>query len=182
MCLGQKVDVPLCAEGILQAKRLAGIFERVDFEQVFSSPLLRAKQTAEYIAAQKHSLHTLDALMELDGGVWDGMMFDEIHKRYPQYFVPGAAVPPPPGGESDEQGLARAYAALKSIEKRMANSAVVVSHSGLNRVLLSALMGRSLSLKKRIHQEYACISVLRCEQGIWRVKEAGITLEEWTGR
>lgn len=182
ICLGQKVDAPLSEEGILQAQRLARRLASRGIEAVYASPMLRARQTAAYITGENLPMHVLDTLTELDGGEWDGLTFDVIHARYPSYFIPGAPVPPPPGGESDEQGLDRAMAALDMISSQIQTCAAVVSHSGLNRVLLASLMGRPLSVKKGVPQEYACVSILREKYGVWRVEEAGITLKEWENR
>jgi broad specificity phosphatase PhoE len=48
-------DVPLSDEGLIQAKKLAERMKRVNLFAVYSSPLLRARQTAEAIASP-HSL------------------------------------------------------------------------------------------------------------------------------
>lgn len=182
MCLGRRVDAKLSEEGHAQAERLAEIFAAMKLEAVYSSPLMRAKQTAAHIAALGRPIHILDDLIELDGGEWDGKPFDVLHAQYPDYFVPGATVPPPPGGESDEMGLVRAQAALERIEREVEECAAVVSHSGLSRVLLAALEGIPLNRKKQIHLPYAGISILQLDHGVWRVKEAGIEPETWSSR
>jgi len=77
----------------------------------------------------------------LDGGVWDGMYFDEIRLQYPQYFIQDGIPRIPPGGESDEHGLMRAKEALAWLDEHVKESAVVIAHSGINRLLLSSMMG-----------------------------------------
>lgn len=170
MCLGQKNDLPLSAAGREQARRLGQFFAAIPLEAVYTSPLLRARQTAAPIAG-KRPLHVLDELIELYGGEWDGLSFEEIHARYPQYFVHGAGFSCPPGGESDAQGLARARAALAYVDARTTACAAIVAHSGINRLLLCDLLGRPLSEKRQIPHGYAAVSLLKKVGGSWRVQK-----------
>lgn len=170
MCLGQKNDLPLSAAGREQARRLGQFFAAIPLEAVYTSPLLRARQTAAPIAG-KRPLHVLDELIELCGGEWDGLSFEEIHARYPQYFVHGAGFSCPPGGESDAQGLARARAALAYVDARTTACAAIVAHSGINRLLLCDLLGRPLSEKRQIPHGYAAVSLLKKVGGSWRVQK-----------
>lgn len=182
MCLGRKVDLPLSACGAEQADRLGQFFRNTEIEAVYTSPLLRARQTAAPIAGQERPLHVLENLAELSGGEWDGLSFAEIRERYPQHFVRGAGFSCPPGGETDEEGLARARSALEYVLRRTQSSAAMVAHAGINRILLCALLGRPLSEKKRIAQDYAAVSVLKYAQGIWRVGEIDVRPEARTNR
>ena len=177
MCLGRKNDLPLSARGFAQAALLSEYFSKIPLEAVYSSPLLRARQTAAAIAGDLRPLCVLDELIELDGGEWDGLTFDELHARYPQYFVPGARFSCPPGGETDEEGLSRTYAALNLVAARTQRCAALVAHSGVNRILLCDLLGRPLREKKQIPQDYAAINLLEYEGGVWRAETVGFSLE-----
>lgn len=181
MCLGQKNDLPLSRFGLEQAAVLGQIFRKMPIEAVYTSPLLRARQTAAHIAGKDRPLHVLDDLIELCGGEWDGLTFAEIHERYPQYFVRGSGFSNPPGGETDEQGLARALSALAYIERQTESCAALVAHSGVNRLLLCSLLGRPLSEKKQVPQGYAAINVLTYSDGVWQAGDVGISPEEWLG-
>lgn len=171
MCLGQKNDLPLSQLGFEQAAHLGKVFRNENIEAVYSSPLLRTRQTASCIANDCRPLIILDQLIELYGGDWDGRPFSEIHAEYPEYFIPGSGFSCPPGGESDEAGLARICAALNEVERRTEKSAVIVAHSGVNRLLLCHLLGKPLSEKKQISQRYASVSTLQYTNGVWHVKE-----------
>ena len=175
MCLGQKNDLPLSADGRAQAQRLGQFFAALPLEAVYTSPLLRARQTAEAIAGGR-PLHVLHDLIELYGGEWDGLPFEEIRARYPQYFVRGAGFSCPPGGESDAQGLARARAALAWADAHTERCAAIVAHSGINRLLLCDLLGRPLSEKRQIPHDYAAVSLLEGSGEHWRVKDVCISL------
>ena len=68
MCLGRTNDLPLSEFGRAQARQLAAFFRDLPLEAVYTSPLLRARQTAALIAADVRPLYVLDSLIELDGG------------------------------------------------------------------------------------------------------------------
>ena len=176
MCMGQKLDLPLSEYGEEQARRLGARFQSLRIEAVFTSPLRRARQTAEHIAGGR-PLYLLNDLRELDGGEWDGRPFSEIHAQYPEYFIPDSLFSCPPGGETDEQGLARAQAALAYVSRHTAGDSVMVAHSGINRLLLCALLGKPLREKKTIPQDYAAVSVLACTDGTWTVREVDLPCE-----
>ena len=176
MCLGQKNDLPLSADGRGQAQRLGAFFASLPLEAVYTSPLLRARQTAAPIAGGR-PLVVLHDLIELYGGKWDGLPFEEIRARYPQYFVCGAGFPCPPGGESDAQGLARARAALAYADAHTKACAAIVAHSGINRLLLCDLLGRPLSEKRQIPHDYAAVSLLEGSKEGWQVKNISVQLD-----
>lgn len=177
MYLGQRCDLPLSPRGHAQAAQLAQHFQSVPLDTVYTSPLLRARQTAEPIAAGGRALHVVSDLCELSAGEWDGLSFAEVRARYPQYFAPGMVFSCPPGGESDEQGLERARRVLAQIERETPHSALIVAHAALIRLLLCALLGRPLSEKKQLRQKHAAISVLTYADGCWRVESTGVTLD-----
>ena len=171
MCLGRRHDLPLSSLGLQQAAALAERFASVPLEAVYTSPLKRARQTAQAVAGSSRSIHVLDDLIELDGGEWDGLTFDQLHERYPESFGPNAKGGCPPGGESDEAGLARMKAALNAVAENTQSCAAIVAHSGVNRLLLCELAGLPLSEKKQMGQDYAAVSVLVFKSGAWTVAE-----------
>jgi len=173
ICLGQKHDLPLSARGMDEAAALARRFAPVPLEAVYTSPLLRARQTAQAVAGESRSIHVLQDLIELDGGQWDGLTYDQLHARFPHAFGPGAKGGCPPGGESDEAGLARMKTALDYVAENTQNCAAIVAHSGVNRLLLCDLAGLPLSEKKKMGQDYAAVSILAYHDGRWLIRELG---------
>jgi broad specificity phosphatase PhoE len=81
-------DPPLNATGRAQAGRLARELADVELAAVYSSPLRRASETAEVVAAA-HELEpiALDALREIDVGSWQGLTRAEIETRFPDQFA-----------------------------------------------------------------------------------------------
>ena len=171
MCLGRRLDLPLSAQGLEQAAALAKRFSAVPLEAIYTSPLLRARQTAQAIAGSSRPVHVLDDLIELDGGEWDGLTFDQLHERYPDAFGPGARGVCPPGGETDEDGLARMQRAFAYVAENTKSCAAIVAHSGVNRLLLCGIAGIALNEKKKMGQDYAAVSVLVRNGDTWAIAE-----------
>ena len=173
MCLGRKNDLPLSEKGFKQAKALGERFSCIPLEAVYTSPLLRARQTAQAVAGGLRPVHVLEDLIELDGGAWDGLTYEQLHEQFPQSFGPHAKGGCPPGGESDEAGLARMRAVLEYVAAHTRACAAIVAHSGVNRLLLCQLAGLPLCEKKKMGQDYAAVSVLIFTGGHWVIRELG---------
>jgi len=167
LCLGRKLDLPLSREGIEQARALSRFFSPMPLEAVYTSPLLRARETARIIAGKGARVIVLPDLIELDGGEWDGLPFEEIRTRWPRESRPAV----PPGGESDESGLVRVLSALEEIDRRTHRCAAVVAHGAINQVLMCALAGRPLAEKKQFAQEHAGMHALEKRGGVWQVRD-----------
>lgn len=79
-------DSPLTQNGILQAQKLAQELRHINFDQVFTSDLLRAKRTAEIIALEKQlAIQTTKALREQYWGKYEGMKSSEYFQLFNQW-------------------------------------------------------------------------------------------------
>jgi broad specificity phosphatase PhoE len=137
-----QADPPLDEQGRQQARALAHHLRHERLDAVYSSPLERARETAEAVA-HEHRLAVIvdDRLKERHVGAWSGLTEAEVRERYPDSFTPTWWVNGPPGGESQADVTARALAAVEAIHRRHADGLVaVVSHGGtLNAYLRGAL-------------------------------------------
>ena len=81
-------DPPLNRTGLDQAVELSVRLMAEDLAAVYSSPLRRALETADVVAAS-HGLQpvTLDALREVDVGSWSGLTRAEIEQRFPDQYA-----------------------------------------------------------------------------------------------
>jgi 2,3-bisphosphoglycerate-dependent phosphoglycerate mutase len=80
-------DTPLNEDGRSQAAELAELLAAEQVTVLYTSPLRRARETAEIIAARLGlQLRTLEALREIDVGGWEGLTIDEVRGRYPERF------------------------------------------------------------------------------------------------
>lgn len=181
VCLGH-TDVPLSSEGKQQAQRLAEYFAQRIVTAVYSSDLLRSRQSAEAIACVAGlPLHTRSMLREIDMGQWDGLSFAEIRQRWPQeYERRGSDIWQyrPPGGESFANCAKRSQEALQAIAGETTGSVVLVAHSGFNRALLWQMGLRPLAGLLSIKQHYGGINELwLAADGSWQITTVDRILE-----
>ena len=135
-------DAPLDDIGREQAHALAARLQDEVFEAIYSSPLARARETAEILAAARRQPILFDQrLVERDLGQWTGLTGDEVNERFPDYLGHDWRREGPPGGESQAALIARVDAALGEIIAAYRESAVaVVGHGGA----LSAYIAHTL--------------------------------------
>ncbi len=138
--------VPLNDQGRRQAKLLGESLAGNDarFGAIYSSDLLRSRETAEIIAGRLGLPVRLDArLREIDLGEWQGLTGDEIRAWDADRLAVVHNDPytvPRPGGESLNQVALRALAVFEEITVRHpGETVVVVSHGGTIRTLLNRL-------------------------------------------
>jgi broad specificity phosphatase PhoE len=81
-------DPPLNDKGHAQAAELSATLAREEVVAVYSSPLRRAMETAEVIAAA-HGLEPIAvaALREVDVGSWEGLTRSEVEQRFPDQYA-----------------------------------------------------------------------------------------------
>lgn len=137
---GQTPDAPpLNATGIAQAHALAETLaqhaERVPFQALYSSDLLRARQTAEIIALRLRLPVRLDPrLREVNLGAWEGMLGDEVALRYVAELEERKRNPVhshPPQGETVFELAARVGQALDDIARAHPRGSILVVSHGL---------------------------------------------------
>ncbi len=113
-------QVPLDDTGRAQAAELAERAAGYAFCALWCSPLLRARETADMVAARIGLEPKEDArLMETDAGEWTDLTFVDVRARTPERFDAFAAADPGfafPGGESFAEQEVRVSAALADVE------------------------------------------------------------------
>ena len=135
-----RFDSPLTAAGLAQAHRHAELLRTTDIDLIFTSPLGRARVTAEIIAeAVGAPVHVHHGLAEVHHGDFTGMTGAEIACRAPErardkYHWRF------PGGESYADADERAAAALQAITQD-ARRPLIVSHEMIGRMLVRNLLG-----------------------------------------
>jgi len=135
-----RTDSPLTRLGRRQAEAVAEALSGVRFDRVVSSDLSRARDTAAAIARRQGVvLETLPELREIDMGEAAGKLFEDA-RRHPDWSPDGFLRWP--GGESLEEALARATAALDRIVASGSGRTIcIVGHGGLTRILISHFLG-----------------------------------------
>jgi broad specificity phosphatase PhoE len=140
-----RLDSPLTPHGLLQAERNAALVRHEQIDAVFTSPLGRARRTAEILAdALELPVRVVDALAEVAHGEWSGLTSAEIDSRWPgqraardkdKYAFRF------PGGESYADAELRAVRALDGIAAAGSRRPLLVSHEMIGRLLVKRLAG-----------------------------------------
>ncbi len=132
-----EVDEPLTREGIEQAKAVIPLLPKT-IKHVYSSPMLRAKQTAEIIISKlKAPISSIDELTEirmgssLAGKSWEemenGLELKEKHRSVQFNYQPY-------GGESVKEVKKRLLAFLKKVNGKYGdNEVLIITHGGIIR-------------------------------------------------
>lgn len=149
-------------QAALAAKRLASRTPS-DVRAVISSPLGRARETAESAATALGLPVTVhDGLIETDFGAWEGLTFREAAERDPELFKSwlGDTSVAPPGGESFDTVTERVLQARSEIVAGNESSTVlVVSHVTPIKVLLRSALDVGPSILYRLHLDLASLSL-----------------------
>lgn len=155
-------DLPLSEAGRQQASALA----RREFGSVaavISSPLRRARQTAELIAEQvgtEVSVH--DGFVECDFGAWEGKTLEEVQRGWPGELAAWltSSDAAPPGGESFDAVAKRVRRARDElIAKHPGTTVVIVSHVTPIKTLLRLALDAPISAMSRMYLDPASVSI-----------------------
>ena len=138
-----RTESPVCEEGFRQLDALMESGRYPAVSKVYTSPLSRCVQTAEYLYPDT-ALERVNDLMELDMGAFEDRLYDDL--KQDQDFLAwmkDASQNPPPGGEDAQAFLLRLAGAVQSIFYDMMDSGVreaaVVTHAGVIMTILSAI-------------------------------------------
>ncbi len=130
-----QTDIPLNETGIEQAKALAQSLAGAHFDAIYSSDLMRARQTAEIIAGQFNLPVIIDPrLREIRQGVWEGMTIQEVKRIYAPDFTRDAELimmPRAEGAESLAEVITRVVEAANEIHNRHNGQRVLLASHGL---------------------------------------------------
>jgi broad specificity phosphatase PhoE len=135
----------------------------VECEAVYSSPRLRALETAAAISAVLGRAPAMDEdLRELDFGELEGRTYDEIAASEPALYRAWMTTPTKvrfPGGESFADLKARSVAALERI-RRLHENAIVVTHGGVLRAGVAAWLSMPDEAIFRLDQSYCGVTIV----------------------
>ncbi len=144
-----RLDPPLDRVGERQAHALGAAFVGVSVGVVVSSPLQRARQTAQPIAESTGaSLVCDDAFVDRDYGLWAGKSRAEVEECY-------GSIDRAPDIEPSGSLVSRVVVAARSVASRF-ESVVIVGHEVVNRVLLTRLAANVTDEPDAIPQRTGC--------------------------
>jgi len=159
------VDLPLIELGQQQGEALAReIARRGDATRIVTSPLLRARQTAELIAAETGLPVEIEELFtECSFGEWDGHTFAEVREQWPEEMADWLASTSvaPPGGESFDSCQGRVRQGLRGLLDRYPGEMIVlVAHVTPIKLLVTDAVGAPVDSIYRMELPPCSISKL----------------------
>jgi probable phosphoglycerate mutase len=163
-------DSDLSDAGREQVLRLADRVSALNATAIYSSPLGRARSTAQAIAdVTGLEIVTLDDLREMNYGRWEGRSFLDVRREdedfYQQWIADEAC--PCPGGESNADvraRLARAFAAIESPRP------IVVTHGTALRIAVTVLLELPVMHARYFAQDNAAVNLFVSRAGRWVMK------------
>jgi len=139
-----QADFPLTEKGEAQVRALVDrwLKEKIHFDLIISSPLSRARGTAQIIAETLHIPLDFSPLwMERDNGVLAGLRPEEAIVTYPRPPFIHPYLPIGQTGESQWELYLRAGKAVQDVLHRPAGNYLIVSHGGILNMVLYAILG-----------------------------------------
>jgi len=147
-------DIPLNKNGIEQIQRAAHYLKKSRWDEIISSPLARAKMSAEIIRAEigLQIIHEENDFMERDLGRISGMTKEEAERNFPDGNYEGL--------EPQEELQDRTINALtKWIRTFNEKNIIIMTHGAAINSLLTNLSGNKIEMGKAIPNN-ACITLL----------------------
>jgi broad specificity phosphatase PhoE len=175
-------DVPLSDVGLEQARAAAAALAATEIDRVYSSPLQRARVTAETIAAhQPHRPAVIadDRLTEIDAGPFEGMTVDQLRSGpmaddYARWHT-NADPAFPEGSETFDAALARAGAFLDE-HAGETGTTLVVSHGSLIRLIVSSyFLGGPPPLHRHLWLDNCRLAVVEWRGGLPKITGFDVT-------
>ena len=160
------IDEDLSEEGVWQVEQLSCRLESRSIIAAYSSPLRRARRTAEIIAAP-HSIPVsiVDGLGEIRIGAWEGKFGREIEAEFPDIWRLWKTDPSNvqmPGGESLPEVQLRAIDTLERITQSYQSESTLLlcCHNFVNLTILCYALEVPLDRFREIRQDTAALNIL----------------------
>ncbi len=156
-----RTDIALNEQGERQARGLAARFTALRFERIISSPLQRARRTAQ-LATLGSSVEFDDDLMEWDYGSYEGRRSADIEVERPGWrlFRDGC-----PGGETLDAVAARADRIVHRVRAEDGN-VLVFAHREILRILAVRWIGLAPVEGRRLLLATASVSIVGYDHDI----------------
>jgi broad specificity phosphatase PhoE len=158
-------ETPLTDVGRQQVQRVARRLSREHIDALYCSPQGRVRETAAPIAsALGLQIQTREPLHEMDFGEWEGRVQADVAVEFPREMAAwerGSWAAKPPGGETQQDVIARVVPCIvELVTAHAGQTIVVVSHRTTLRLLIGHLLNLSLLSSRAFHVDPASISKL----------------------
>jgi probable phosphoglycerate mutase len=124
------LDIPLNEQGTREVQRIIQEIQKLEISTVYCGPCECVCQTAEAISeALGSKLKKLDTLRNIDHGLWQGMLIEDVKRKQPKVYRQWQEQPEiicPPEGEMLSEARERVQAALAKIIKKHKQGAIAL--------------------------------------------------------
>lgn len=170
-----RTDIGLTEKGLAQASKIFTVLKHEHIDAVYSSPLQRARWTAE-IASGNQIVEADDRLIEADFGLWEGKTKEEFNAEDPALWKQWMADPGTARaggtGETGAEIVNRVADFFNEIYKKHNGELVmVVAHNGINRLYLAFKMGMPLANYRRFDMENSAITYFEMDDASFVLKK-----------
>lgn len=175
----------LAEEGRTAAQAVGVSLQGIPFNAIYSSPLKRAKETAELIVANldnsaitPSTIRFTDQLKEINLALWEGMPFDDVKQNFPDEYVLWRDRPhelkmdiPTATGTVEFFPVPALHQQAQqfwqdTLPHHSGETILVVAHSGINRALINTAVGLTPEHYHSFYQSNCGISVLNFSGGL----------------
>jgi alpha-ribazole phosphatase len=166
VCFNGHFDVGLSDRGKEQFQKIAESLKSFQLSGLYSSDLRRTRECAQIIGTP-HDLSPTPypEIRELCFGDWEGLSIDEVNNRFPgqlQQRMQNIATFQVEGGESFPQLRDRVLPRFQAIvSNHSQDNVAIVSHGGVNRVILGHILGIPMANIFRMQQHYAAVNIIQ---------------------
>ncbi len=169
-CYGS-LDIGLSETGRAQMAQVAEYLKTEPVAAIYTSSRSRALESARILCAVAAcSIEVVEDLREIAFGEFEGLPYDEIAARYPDIYRQWMETPTEvrfPNGESFSEMRGRILRAFDAIQReREGQTVAIVSHGGVNRILIAWTLQVADNCLFRLAQDYAAINLLELVDGL----------------
>ncbi len=161
-------QVDLSEMGEVQAQNMVEFLSCYPIDAVYASDLSRAIHPAELLAQQQGvELQLVPGLREINCGEWEGLTYKEVQEQYPDLYREWFSLDGTftfPDGEAMSDFRERVLEAFREIVQADSSDGesniAVVSHGGVNRMILLDLLKMPLKSAWQLGQDFAALNII----------------------
>ena len=172
---GRSDESVLTEKGQLDAKTVGKTLSSLGIDEIFCSPLQRAKSTAQIIQscfASPPSLTTTPDLLEIDLALWENWYKKDVIEKFPEDYQCWKESPQnfkmtvtTPEGEKETFPVVDLYQQAQNFWQKLLSehqnkTLLIVAHNGINRCLIMSAIGVPVDNYHRVQQSNCNINVL----------------------
>lgn len=173
-------DIPLNKTGLNQARALAQNLKNIPIDLILSSPLKRARQTAQEISKlQGIQVRNEPAFIDINFGRWQGISKTKVKEIYPKLYHQWLQQPHKvrfPRGETLYEARQRvAHALMKLARQSQTENVLIVTHRVICKIILCIGLGRNNSYFWRIKQDTTALNIFSYNNKKWLIERLNDT-------